>query len=598
MSRWRLAVCCALAALALLARAQSYPYVIDSFHTDVVVNKDATIDVTETIKATFNERRHGIYRTIPIVYPTGRGSQRAIQLRLGSVVDESGNSHVVKTSREGGYLKVRIGQEDFEYPPGSTVTYVIQYHVFGAFNWFDKDDSWEPSTELYWNVTGPEWDTQITSSSFRVTFPEQGTDAKVRARSFAGAYGSRDSLVLTEFGTASTANEPFVDLMLTPSELTGTRTKPLSPYEALTFVLSLPQTAVPRPPPLTEFMRRATEYLPLLTPFVVMLVMFPIWWKHGRDRKDGPTQVRFEPPSSLPAAEAGTIMDERVDQRDLAAGIMSLCVKGYLTVELTQKEGFLQRREYTLHPTEKQDTTGLSLFEDQLLGHLLTCGKDITRQDLRNKVAPHVMEMKGTIYQDFVDRDLYRANPNSVRGMAIFGGVVLTAVVAFLLFKISLVADVWVVALGGLVGLIPAVSLGWQMPMRTTYGHQVRQETLGFFEMMRHRENYMKWVVDKQPDGLKYEEYLPYAVAFDCIDQWNDAFADIVHEPPSWYHDPYGGVFMASMFAHDIRSMASDFGSAASTPPRSDGASGGSSGFSSGGGFSGGGFGGGGGGSW
>jgi uncharacterized membrane protein len=136
------------------------------------------------------------------------------------------------------------------------------------------------------------------------------------------------------------------------------------------------------------------------------------------------------------------------------------------------------------------------------------------------------------------------------------------------------------------------------MPQRTRYGDQVRRETLGFYEMMRHRKNYMAWVVEKQPDGLKYEEYLPYAVAFDCIEQWSDAFKDIVHEPPRWYHDPYGGAFYPMMFANNLRSMTSELGSAAATPPRSSGASGGGSGFSSGGGFSGGGFGGGGGGSW
>jgi uncharacterized membrane protein YgcG len=213
-----------------------------------------------------------------------------------------------------------------------------------------------------------------------------------------------------------------------------------------------------------------------------------------------------------------------------------------------------------------------------------------------------VAGLKAGIYQDFADRGLYRSNPSSARAGGIVGGLLLAVFVTFVLSKLSLVLDDWVWLVGGGLALIPAIAFGAHMPMRTAYGTQVRRETLGFYEMMRHRENYMKWVVEKQPDGLKYEEYLPYAVAFDLIEQWNDAFKDIVHEPPSWYHNPYGGPFYAHMFAHDLRSMATDLGSAAATPPRSSGASGGNSGFSfgggGGGGFSGGGFGGGGGGSW
>ena len=345
-------------------------------------------------------------------------------------------------------------------------------------------------------------------------------------------------------------------------------------------------------------MRRASEYLALLTPIVVLLAMWAIWSKHGRDQKDGPTTVRFEPPSSLPATEAGTMLDERVDQRDLAAGIMSLCVKGYYTVEVVKADGLFASTEYQLLPTEKTDATGLSLFEAGLLKRLQAAGDRVTKTDLRTYVAPHIQNLKAMIYEDFATRGLYRANPESVRVLAIVAGIFMCAFVAFVLHSLSLAGEVWVAVLGTAIAIVPAASFGWHMPQRTRYGDQVRRETLGFYEMMRHRKNYMAWVVEKQPDGLKYEEYLPYAVAFDCIEQWSDAFKDIVHEPPSWYHDPYGGAFYPMMFANNMRSMTSELGSAAATPPRSSGASGGGSGFSSGGGFSGGGFGGGGGGSW
>lgn len=599
MSRIAALVGLALAATSALAQ---YPYVVDSFHTEIVVKPDATISVSEKIEVTYNEPRRGIFRTIPIVYPYDeRGNERAIQLRLGAVVDESGNRHTTKVAREGDNLKIRIGDEDVFLDKGTRRTYIIQYTVYGAFNWFEEGD-WQPWAELYWNVTGNEWDTQVSKASFRVTFPGQDTVDKVRGRLFAGPYGDRTSIELLNAGSASGNGQPPAKLDLDRSSMSGETTEPLRPFTGMTFVLGIPAEAVPKPPPYVELMRRLTEYLPLFAPILVFFVMLMVWSRFGRDPKDGPKSVRFEPPSSLPAAEAGTILDESVDQRDLAAGIMSLCVKGYLTVEVIQDEGVFRSREYALHPTEKTDTTGLSVFESKLLDRMHAAGDPITRNDLREYVAPYMMSLKAGIYQDFADRGLYRSNPSSARAGGIFLGIAIAVVVTFVLSKFSLVLDDWVWIVGGGLSLIPAFAFGWQMPMRTAYGTQVRRETLGFYEMMRHREHYMKWVVEKQPDGLKYEEYLPYAVAFDLIEEWNDAFKDIVHEPPQWYHDRFGGPFYAGLFAHDLRAMATNLGSAASTPPRSSGASGGNSGFSfgggGGGGFSGGGFGGGGGGSW
>ena len=109
------------------------------------------------------------------------------------------------------------------------------------------------------------------------------------------------------------------------------------------------------------------------------------------------------------------MMDERVDQRDLAAGIMSLVVKGYFTVELTEEGTFFKSKAYHLHPTAKTDTTGLSLFEQDLFSHLRACGDPITKEDMRTTVAPHVMGLKNQIYEDFVTRGLYHGNPNAVR---------------------------------------------------------------------------------------------------------------------------------------------------------------------------------------
>ena len=41
-------------------------YTIESYDIDIVVNENNTFDITENIKTEFYERKHGIYRKIPL----------------------------------------------------------------------------------------------------------------------------------------------------------------------------------------------------------------------------------------------------------------------------------------------------------------------------------------------------------------------------------------------------------------------------------------------------------------------------------------------------------------------------------------------------
>lgn len=568
---------------------------IDRFDVEIKLQADATIYVKERIDVTFNLPRRGIYRTIPIVYDIGGGEQRAIRLDLVRVHDGT-NDHTILTSREGNDLKIRIGDADVTLSPGTKRTYVIEYSVFGALNWHE-DATWSKWTELYWNVTGHEWDAPIREAHFRVGFPEVG-DGDVRARVFTGGFGSKDQVGLAEPGETDANNPAETAIALSTSDFEGVRVTGLNAYEGLTLVLAVPAETVPKPSALVEFLNRVREQFALLTIFIVAPFMGFLWLKNGRDMKDPKRMVRFEPPDDLPACETGTLIDEKVDQRDIAAGIMSLCVQGYLEVEVVTEKSLFKKREYALIVQDKKNTSSLSPFEEKLLDRIKIAGDFVTSDAMRMYVAPAIADLKNSVYEDLVKRGYYQSNPNMVRAGYIALGLILSAAVAFLLMHASLIAQTWTAVVGALAAMVPSTIFGYHMPKRTYPGTLARRQALGFYEMMRHRENYMAWVEDKHPDGLKYEEYLPYAVAFDLIDQWSDAFKDIVTEPPHWYHDPYGGAFSAHLFAHNMRAMATDFGTAAVTQPRSEGASGGGSGFSSGGGFSGGGFGGGGGGSW
>jgi len=82
-------------------------------------------------------------------------------------------------------------------------------------------------------------------------------------------------------------------------------------------------------------------------------------------------RVMYEPPKfenkPLTPAEIGTLVDEKLDPRDITSSIVGLAVKGYLTIEETKKEGLiLDKEDYYLRKLKEPDAE-LTSFETELM---------------------------------------------------------------------------------------------------------------------------------------------------------------------------------------------------------------------------------------
>ena len=71
--------------------------------------------------------------------------------------------------------------------------------------------------------------------------------------------------------------------------------------------------------------------------------MLSHWRKYGRDPKVRQAiVVKYNPPQKdgkdLTAAEVGTLIDEKLDPRDISASMIGLAVKGYITIEETEQK--------------------------------------------------------------------------------------------------------------------------------------------------------------------------------------------------------------------------------------------------------------------
>lgn len=584
-----------LVALSTIASSQ---YVIRNYHVDMELRADGSMGVVERITTEFTIPRRGIFRKIPFEYDTGRITRRVIVNVIG-VTDLQDRPQTVLETREGPYLNIRIGDEDVIHPAGTIKTYVIRYEVLGMMNWFQSTTDWEPYAELYWNVIGDEWDTTIEQASFTVSFPKVESAERVRARVFAGPYGSKDSISQIGTGSVDADRLTQTSLNLTLDRLEGKRHSPLPPYHGISMVLNIPAGLISKPTGWQWFQLMILPNVGFMLPLVILGFMVLLWLIHGKDPHGGPVVVEYEPPDGMTPAEIGAMIDERVHNRDIAGAIVGLAVKGYLDVEFGPEQGMLiKRRPITLVPKEPESPEKLSSFEERLLRQIKKGGSKVTEDDLRKHVATDLLTLSSKLFESLVKRGYFVKSPATVRTAWAVGGIVVIVVLAIMIASASPFGNPLPAIVGGIISGLMVLLFSTIMPRRTVKGAKVLKRVQGFEEFIRRAESEeLDWRTKLDPNAALFEKYLPYAIALDLTREWTGAFAGVLNQPPTWYHHP-SGTFHYSVFSHDMTRVGSTLASAAGTPPRSSGGSGGSSGFSSGGGFSGGGFGGGGGGSW
>src|SRR6266436_3031381 len=162
-------------ALSTTSLSAQRSYSIEGFHAQLRVNRDASTDVIETITARFVGSYNGLFRTIPIKYRNAQGLNWTLGVSLQSARDDAGRNLRVETSREGANIKFKM------WIPGAmnaTRTIVLRYHATNGLRFFDEHD------ELYWNITGDEWEVPIRAATAKITLPAGA--AGLRAIAFNG----------------------------------------------------------------------------------------------------------------------------------------------------------------------------------------------------------------------------------------------------------------------------------------------------------------------------------------------------------------------------------------------------------------------------
>src|SRR6185312_11975417 len=564
----------------LLVMGRSTPawarsYQVSQFTSTVHVQKDGSADIQEKITFVFRGHFQGVYRDIPVEYPGPKGTNYSLFVTVNQVTDENGSTLKFEKSRSRGFLKLKI------YVPGasdSTRTVNIDYSASDATKFFPQ------FAEFYWNVTGNDWLVPIQSASTTVYFPADAA-GNLRVQAYQGIYGSQDPA------------RASIDEAVVTAESTG----PLPARGGLTVDVYIPE-GILREPSTAAKLGRFLRSNPILSlPFWAFAVMFGLWWYKGRDPNAGLSVApMYEPPEGLRPAEAGTLIDDSVDPRDVTSVLVDLAVRGYIKIVEAPHKGLLfSTKDYEFHLLKDRDAwNDLNDYERAMLDKIYAGGGTVTRlSDLRNHFYTVLPLIKTEVVTALKAKGMYTVDPDSAHQFVILGALAIA--LPYLAAQVLHIAD-FINSVGPLVvctilAFLIIILFGRQLSATSLKGARTRVQVLGFQEFMNRVD--ADRLKRMPPDT--FEKYLPYAMALGVEHRWAKAFQGIIQNPPTWYQGDWT-TFNTFYFVNSLGALSQQATSTFVSAPRSSSSSSGwsSGGFSSGGGFSGGGFGGGGGGAF
>jgi len=631
-----LLVVTALAAPALAAQERILDY-----HSDVTVHQDGSLTVTETIKvrAERNKIKRGIYRDFPTLYRGSHFTRHWVPFEVVEV-KRDGKPDGWHTKGLTNGTRVYMGREGHFLKPGE-YTYTMTYKTDRQVGFFEDHD------ELYWNVTGNDWEFSIEKASATVHLPDSVPPDQIKLEGYTGPQGAKGQDFTS--GRDEAGNPTF------------TTTRVLGGSEGLTIVVSWPKGHVTEPTgsdKLRYLLRdNAGIGIGLLGLILVFVYYLIAWFKVGQDPMKGTIIPLYEPPEGLSPAAMRYLMEMGYDDKCFAAAVIDMGVKGCVRIE--EDEG-----EYTLHKLSDQ-TSELSSDERKVFSKLLKHRSSIEfKQSNHLAIQTAIRDLQKGLSAALA-KTHFRTNrmylipaaalsvitllgagfmfASGGEGMAVFGfmcvwlsiwSIGVAALVANVFSEWRRVFTGAPAAIAGAIGItafsIPflagegfglvvlTVATSVWMPflvvvmliLNVVFYHLLKAPTRSGRRLMDKVEGFRMYLGTAERRRLDtmegpektpelFEKYLPYALALGVENEWSEKFSDVLRRAaqeqgeysPTWYHGAAWSTLGAGGFA-------SSLGSTFATSVASSAAAPGSSSGSGGGGSSGGGGGGGGGGGW
>ena len=277
-----------------------------------------------------------------------------------------------------------------------------------------------------------------------------------------------------------------------------------------------------------------------------VLGVYALWYNKGRDPKVGIVpEYLSEPPSDLPPAIVGTLIDEKADTRDILSTLIDLGHRGYLVIQEDKTQGFFGLgggSVFTFKRTDKP-LTDLRQYEQNIMSRVFGRNLERSMDSLKNKFFQYLPKLKEDLYGELVTEDLFSAKPSSTRALYTGLGMMILFIAGFTgffalglmeTFTGSLICAPIAIAFTGLSMLLA----GNHMPAKTRHGAEEAAKWNAFRQYLVNLEKYD--TVEGAAD--KFDSYLPYAVAFGLDRSWIHRFSRVqTVGMPIWYYPTYRG---------------------------------------------------------
>lgn len=353
---------------------------IDSYDSQVMLHKDNSVSIVETIAYDFaNNSHHGIYRDIPVDYHDGN-TNYYLNFRLGNVTDDQGTALETKVSTENGNKRIRIGD------PNVTITGVHTYKISYVLSPIVYEQSGKPFLNL--DIIGEGWEVPIHNISASVKLDD---GAQLSSVVWLGAENQSDI----------------------PEKLVVSG---VSNYHGITINATVPDNYVstylqPNKPRLEDVIASIWNTLALIGAIVFVAIIIAIIAArsirtHLR-RKHQIVVAEYEAPDNLSPAHIGLLEDDRAENREVTATVIDWAVKGYIKINYLEKKGLFGSRDYEL--VKLQAGESLPPDELSLFNVFFLSGDSVKLSQLdKSAVSTQVSYFKSALKHSMTDRGYYQ----------------------------------------------------------------------------------------------------------------------------------------------------------------------------------------------
>ncbi|HHB90661.1 MAG TPA: DUF2207 domain-containing protein, partial [Anaerolineae bacterium] len=521
-----------LAGLGNAAWAQEKQVDWDRVDVAIQVHDDGTFTVEEIIQVTFwgEDFTYG-YRDIPAEY-VDFIDEFQVWDETGTYEEgiESGDRWFLVDDTVGGLYTVT-----WHFPPISNTirTFHLRYRVHGGLRVYPGGD------QLWWKAVFPDRDGPVASSTVTVTTP-----AAIQV--YDAYFVPAEMTLLDEHTVQFRATEPVppgVSFEVRVQWPHGVIPATPAPWQAAADAAA------------AEAERRA-RWNPIIALGLIfgsigffllgVLSLFLLWYLRGRDPGAAPIAYLPEPPSDLPPALAGQLVDGVAKPRHVLATILDLANRGILDIEeMPKRQHVPQNYRFHLRGDFPQQ---LPRFERLALRTFMGRSQTRTLRDVEKSFPKHWKRMMEAQEEALVERGLFPHPPSQTIRRINWIGALMWAVAA--IFFVLVLFDVlprrglsqslvfWPMGALMLTGILFFATARFMIP-RTPKGREEAARWRAFRRYLAELKD-----LDETPPAVeRLDRFLAYAVAFGVeksfLEEVEKTGAATWH--PTWYHPSTSG---------------------------------------------------------